>query len=315
MSDRAPHVLVVYGSKRGGTAEIADAIVEVLLNEGIDADLAAASEIDDIAEYDAVIVGGALYMGRWYRDARKFVERHVAELRARPVWMFSSGPLDDSATEHDIPPTDSVRALQARIGAREHVTFGGRLEPDANGLLASALAKKHAGDWREWHVIRDWAHALARQLHAEPWRARPLEIPREPARRGRWLLAAMCWFVALTALGGGLALVLRPDGSLLETPPSLLRYSPFTSFLIPGVLLLVVIGAGSAIAGVLIARRSPLAPYAAFFAGSALFVWTVTEMVLLRTHHWLQIAYLSIAALILLEAWKLFAPPWRHATR
>lgn len=303
MRDTPPHVLIAYGSKRGGTREIAETILEVMLNEGVDAEIADASEVRDVDGYDAVIVGGALYMNRWQRDARRFVTHHADALRTRPVWLFSSGPLDDSANTKQLPPTEQVARLMRQIGAREHVMFGGRLEPDAKGFPASAMAKKMAGDWREWHKIRAWAKEVAHAiLDEEP---RPQVVLAQRSSAQRWLLAVLLFFVALTAIGGGATLTLRPDGSLMEAPPSMLRYSPFASFLIPGLLLLVIIGGGNAIAGLLVARNSRLAGYAAFFAGSALLVWISTEMILLRSHHWLQVGYLLLAAVILVEAWKI----------
>jgi menaquinone-dependent protoporphyrinogen oxidase len=53
-----------------------------------------------------------------------------------------------------------------RIGARGHVTFGGRLSPDAKGFPASAMAKKNAGDWRDPKQVRAWAHQLASELRS-----------------------------------------------------------------------------------------------------------------------------------------------------
>lgn len=99
-----PSALVAYGSKNGSTAEIARWIASVLRDNGIDADARSAHEIQDVGPYDAVVLGGALYAGRWHRDARRFARRHHRELAARPVWLFSSGPLDPSASERDIPP-------------------------------------------------------------------------------------------------------------------------------------------------------------------------------------------------------------------
>ena len=116
--------------------------------------------------YDAVIVGGALYANRWSRPSRRFVKRHTAALRTRPVFFFSSGPLDSSAAEHDIPPTKQVTKLMERVGAREHVTFGGRLPADARGFPASAMAKKHSGDWRDPEQVRAWGHHVAESLGA-----------------------------------------------------------------------------------------------------------------------------------------------------
>jgi menaquinone-dependent protoporphyrinogen oxidase len=293
-------VLVAYASKRGGTREIAEAIAETMLNEGVDVELADAAEVRDVSGYDAVIIGGALYMSRWHRAARKLVTHNTDALRARPVWLFSSGPLDASATEHELPPTHQVENLIDLVGARGHIVFGGRLARDATGFPAAAMAKKMAGDWREWHQIRGWARQVAGKILDEEPHA--VVVAPAPRRVQRWLLAALCLFTGLTAIGGGASLVLRPDGSLLAAPPSLLQHSPFTTFLIPGLLLLVVIGLGHAITGVLVARDTRLAPYFAYVAGAALLVWISVEMILLRSHHWLQIGYLSVAVLILVEA-------------
>ena len=46
-----------------------------------------------------------------------------------PVWLFSSGPLDDSAAEGDIPAVPQVQQVAKEIRARGHRTFGGRLTP------------------------------------------------------------------------------------------------------------------------------------------------------------------------------------------
>jgi menaquinone-dependent protoporphyrinogen oxidase len=80
------------------------------------------------------------------------------------VYLFSSGPLDDSASSGDIPPVKGVKALMERVGAQGHVTFGGRLAPDARGFPANAMAKKLAGDWRDPAQVRDWTLIVASQL-------------------------------------------------------------------------------------------------------------------------------------------------------
>ena len=112
-------------------------------------------------------MGGALYAFHWHRAARKFVRKHVAALRQRPTYFFSSGPLDNSAANADIPPVSGVRSLMDRTGARGHATFGGRLSPHARGFPASAMAKKQAGDWRDPAQVRAWALLIARQLQSE----------------------------------------------------------------------------------------------------------------------------------------------------
>jgi menaquinone-dependent protoporphyrinogen oxidase len=157
-------ILVTFGSKRGGTEGLAQMVASGLREEGFAADVLPAGQVRQLDGYEAVIVGGALYAFRWHRAARRFVRLHAAELRQRPTFFFSSGPLDDSASRADIPPVKGVKALMDRVGAGGHVTFGGRLAPDAKGFPATAMAKKQAGDWRDSRQVRQWTQTLAAQL-------------------------------------------------------------------------------------------------------------------------------------------------------
>ena len=159
-------VLIAFGSKRGGTAGLADMIGDALRAAGCETVVSPATGTYDLTEFDAVIVASALYANRWHRDARRFVRRNTAALCRLPVWLVSSGPLDDSAEQRDIPPTTQVAKLANRIGARGHVTFGGRLSPDARGFPASAMAKTHAGDWRDETHIQRWVDSLVAELES-----------------------------------------------------------------------------------------------------------------------------------------------------
>jgi menaquinone-dependent protoporphyrinogen oxidase len=157
-------ILVTFGSKRGGTAGLAAMIGDALTQAGCDAVVSPAKDVGEVSGVDAVIVAGALYANRWHRDARRFVRRNTPALRGLPVWLCSSGPLDDSAEERDIPPTAQVAKLARRVGARGHATFGGRLEAGAKGFPASAMAKKRAGDWRSSAHVRRWVATAVEEL-------------------------------------------------------------------------------------------------------------------------------------------------------
>jgi len=140
-------------------------VADDLRDEGVAVDLLPPNQVNKLDAYDGVVVGGALYAFRWRRQARQFVRQHAGELRQRPTFFFSSGPLDDSASRSVIPPVRQVKALMNRVGARDHVTFGGRLAPDAEGFPASAMAKKSSGDWRDPAQVQVWAKSIAAQLH------------------------------------------------------------------------------------------------------------------------------------------------------
>ena len=279
-------VLVTFGTKQHATEEIAGIVGHTLEQQGHQVDVVNAEEDRSAAPYDAVVVGGALYAWRWVSSASRFVRRHEQELRARPVWFFSSGPLDDSATERELPMTWPVRRLAERVGAVEHKTFGGRM----SGTSGSALP---IGDWRHTDQIQAWARHVASDLTAERARPRPAAAPAAPARAS--VVAALCFFSALSAIFGGAALVTSPDGSWIGLPLSVLQHAPFVDFFMPG-LILFSLGVLHLVAGVLalkLTRARALVPLA---AGLGMVSWIFTEMAMLRSLHWSQVLYFLVGA-------------------
>ena len=159
--------LVVYATKHGSTAEIAEAIGETLRDRGFVTDVRPAKEVRRIDDYGLVVVGSAVYMLRWQGDAIDFLKRFGRQLEARPTWLFSSGPTGgDAEAEGKVaeilakqpPPPDNVAKLAEKIGVREHRTFGGRIAPDMGGLFGRWIPR---GDWRDLDAVRDWANAIA----------------------------------------------------------------------------------------------------------------------------------------------------------
>lgn len=191
-------VLVTWGSRHGGTEGIGRIIAESLRQRGFDVVAQPVGEVKRLAGYEAVVLGGALYGFRWLASVRRFVRRHAKELRQVPVWLFSSGPLDASADRGDVPPVRQVEVLAERIGARGHVTFGGRLEPGSIGPRASMPQ----GDWRNPEHVRRWAGELAALLPG----ARPGTAIDHPGRS----LSRLLWrpVVGWAVCAGALALLL-----------------------------------------------------------------------------------------------------------
>lgn len=157
-------VLITYGSKNGSTAGLARMIGDALELRDIHADVRPANSAGSVDSYDAVIVAGALYANRWHRHARRFVRRNARALRDLPVWLISSGPLDTSARSGERPPVAQVAKLAALIGAKGHVTFGGRVAADAEGFMARAMAKTRAGDWRSVDQVAEFSTLVATDL-------------------------------------------------------------------------------------------------------------------------------------------------------
>jgi menaquinone-dependent protoporphyrinogen oxidase len=160
----AVRVLVAYATKMGSTREVAETIADVLRGGGLEAEAASVRSVADLAPYDAVIIGSALYAAHWQRDANRFVARHRPALRARPVWLFSTGPLDHRLAAADLPITPQAAEITEGIEPRGHRTFGGRLDPAAPNVDPRVLETHPIGDFRDWEAIRDWAAAIAREL-------------------------------------------------------------------------------------------------------------------------------------------------------
>jgi menaquinone-dependent protoporphyrinogen oxidase len=157
-------VLIAYGTKRGGTAGLAEMIGRELAARGLGTTIQPARQVASIEGFDAVVLAGSLYATRWNKDAVRSTRRHAAALRGKPVWLVSSGPLDETASEGEIAPVRQVADAMASIGARGQVTFGGRLEPTAKGFPARAMARTRSGDWRDPDHVRKWAADIAEEL-------------------------------------------------------------------------------------------------------------------------------------------------------
>lgn len=162
-------ILVSAASKHGATAEIAEAIAETLREAGLEADLRPPAEVETLDGYDAVVLGSAVYAGRWIDDARHFAERHRPALLERPVWLFSSGPIGEPLAPTE-EPVDAVRQHEA-LAARDHRVFPGRINPSDLSWVErtiTRMVKAPDGDFRDWDAVRTWAAGIAGELQPEP---------------------------------------------------------------------------------------------------------------------------------------------------
>ena len=160
-------VLVCAATKYGATGEIADAVADVLAEKGLEVTVIPPEQAGAIEQFDAVVLGSAVYMGQWMKPARELVDRSAAALAARPVWLFSSGPVGEPAKPAE-NPVDVSEILQS-TNARDHRVFTGRLVkkhlsfPDR--AMASAI-RAAEGDFRNWAEIRAWAAGIASALQS-----------------------------------------------------------------------------------------------------------------------------------------------------
>jgi menaquinone-dependent protoporphyrinogen oxidase len=174
-------ILIAYASKYGATQGIAERIAEKLRAAGQDAEARPVKAAGDLAGYEAVVIGSAIYYGSWLKEAMEFVRRNRAVLAARPVWLFSSGPLGTSATDtqgHDLrraAEPKELAELRETINPRDHRVFFGALDRSKMGFkdrmltnLPAARALFLEGDFRYWKEIEAWAESIAHELAQMP---------------------------------------------------------------------------------------------------------------------------------------------------
>lgn len=160
-------ILVSAASKHGATRDIADAIAATLRVGGHTVESENPEDVHDVRPYDCCVLGSGVYAGHWLSPARELVHRCSAELLARPVWLFSSGPVGAPLKpEHDAVDVSKEMVL---TGARGHRLFAGRLDRDLLGFAERALVRAlhvPAGDYRDWEDIGAWAGSIAEDLRA-----------------------------------------------------------------------------------------------------------------------------------------------------
>lgn len=160
--------LVVYASRFGSTAGVADAIAEELRAGGWSIDV---SSVDDAAApdaYDAVVIGSAVYNARWMPEALDYVRRNQNGLNERPTAYFQvclSVLHTNELKQHIIDAwMEPANRLAPPVSA---ATFAGAI--DRKNITGSMrllvwMSRIPDGDYRDWDAIRSWGNALSTLL-------------------------------------------------------------------------------------------------------------------------------------------------------
>lgn len=173
-NEMSTQVLVTYATKYGATAEIAEKIGQTLRQAGFHTDVLPADQVNDLSSYQAVVVGSAVYVGKWRKEAVAFLEDNEQALAERPVWLFSSGPTGEGDAEELLKGwrlPEAQQALVERIHPRNIAVFHGELNGQKLNLLEKWVIKNvkaPLGDFRDWDSITSWATEIAAALQ-EAW--------------------------------------------------------------------------------------------------------------------------------------------------
>ena len=124
----------------------------------------------------------------------------------------------------------------------------------------------------------------------------------------RWLsysLGALQAFIGITAIAGGFRLVSNPNGTS-DIPIAWLNSAPFTNYLIPGLVLLIVIGFGHVLGGIFSFLSNRYAGGIAAILGAFLILFMTIEVWFVGLQTFLQPLYFILGAIVLVLGLKLF---------
>jgi menaquinone-dependent protoporphyrinogen oxidase len=160
------HVLVGYATKHGSTTEVAEAVAARLRESGHDVDVMAAADVRTLDGYGAVVLGGALYMGRLHPDATGFLKQHRQALEEMPLAVFAMGPKTMAAADVVASRKQLDHALAARpeLAPVAVAIFGGVVDPSK---LRFPFNRMPASDVRDWTAIDAWSREVAVHLAKE----------------------------------------------------------------------------------------------------------------------------------------------------
>ena len=125
------------------------------------------------------------------------------------------------------------------------------------------------------------------------------------------LIFALHAIVGIGGMAGGLATILNPQAPL-GAPVEMLKNSPFSNFLIPGIILFTIIGFGNFISAITILFKSRFQGYISSVFSWALVIWIVVQCIMIRSIAFLHILFFiiglveAVLAMIILFKQRLF---------
>ena len=157
-------VLVTYASKYGSTGGVANAIGKELCSKDVAADVVLIKNARNVGSYQGVVIGSAIYMGKWMSEAVDFVKKNKDTLRQMPVAYFLVCMTLSKPTEENrakvLSYMDSILKAVPEIKPVGIGTFAGALDYNNLSWLNKKILKSKGtpeGDFRDWKAIQAWA--------------------------------------------------------------------------------------------------------------------------------------------------------------
>ncbi len=156
--------LIAYASKYGSTGGVADAIGKELCGKDVATDVVSIKNAGNIGSYQGVVIGSAIYMGKWRPEVVDFVKENRDILRHVPVAYFLVCMTLSEPTEKNRAKVLSyMEPILKAVPEIEPVAIGtvaGALDYNNLSWLNKKILKSKGtpeGDFRDWNAIRAWA--------------------------------------------------------------------------------------------------------------------------------------------------------------
>lgn len=167
-STMAKKILIVYTSKCGSTAEIADSMGKSISEKGYNVDVLPVKKVTGLADYDAVIAGSAIRVGAWLPEAVDFIKENKETLDHLPIGIFTVHALnwENTAASEALRKTYTT-AIKQLISPREEAFFTGKIDFSKMTFLEKMMCKAVKAveeDRRDWTAIRAWAEGVPEKL-------------------------------------------------------------------------------------------------------------------------------------------------------
>jgi hypothetical protein len=146
---------------------------------------------------------------------------------------------------------------------------------------------------------RRGGRASSRRVAAPAGRKHALQVQIVPTEKRvqrpgyAWIAFVLAVFTGVLAIPVGLMFLADPTGGSIGLPPGWIEGTPFGSYLIPGLYLLLVNGVGMLVLAALILRRHWIAPWLTAILGVGLIIWILVQLLVMPETMILQWIFLA----------------------
>jgi menaquinone-dependent protoporphyrinogen oxidase len=173
------NVLVLYGTRWGGTEKVAQTIGKALQDEGHAVEVVDAKEApQSIDAYDLILVGSGLRADKWTKESEAFVAKNASAFKAKKLALYVAALWLTAKTRLQRRQETYLDDFAAKYGLAPIALgyFGGLMDFSySHGLLVDIIVRVNrrnlrkngldtasVHDTRDWAAIEAWGHEVAK---------------------------------------------------------------------------------------------------------------------------------------------------------